>query len=208
MNLISNCCAAAYIYRDYLKVQYPNPFIWSSIATYDDMHNLIKNYKNINFNNVEMIKFCDYIPITYWTEYNKQYKYLTGLKVDNTFNVFWVHNYYDPNCKTPKICGGEVYYYKNYEYTLDNWYKRIKRMNLNEKPIFMVLTQRNHGSTFENSLQLLKDFPDENIIMITSFKELLQYNTKTHHVYFTPCVDRSPEWILKEMYNQIDFNFT
>ena len=207
MNLISNCCAGAYIYRDYLKIQYPNPFMWSSIATYEDQYNLIKYYHKINFRNVELIKFSDYIPITYWKDFSTQYHFLMGLNVDNTFKVFWVHNYYDPTCKTPKNIGGEVYYCRNYEYTLDKWNERIERMNLQESPIFVILTQRNHGLTHDDSVSLLNSFPDAHIIMITSWEDLLKHNTPTHHIYYTHCVDRSPEWILKEIYNQIDFNF-
>lgn len=208
MNIISNCCAGAYIYRDYLKVQYPNPFIWSSIITLNDLYGLIQKYNSIDFENVSLIKFADHIPLyPYWTDFQNQYRYLTGLSVDNTFNVFWTHNYYDPNCNVPKVLGGEVYYCKNYEYTLENWNKRIKRMDMADKPIFLLLTQRSHYLNFEETSKLLKDFPDENMIIITAFRELLKYNTNNHRIYYTPWVDRSPEPILKELYNSMDFNF-
>lgn len=210
MQIISDCCAGAYIYRDYLKIQYPNPFIWNTILL-KDMYNLIKNYHRINFNNIELIRFKDHIPLSFFQGdkfMELQYNTLTGLRIDNIFNVFWTHNYYDKNAIIPRKQGGEVFYYKNYELTLENWNKRIIRLDKNEKPIFMIITQKNKFGTREDYVKLLNDFPNENIVIITADKELLKYNTQNHRIYYNFCVDRSPEPILKEIYNELNLDFS
>ena len=208
MNIIADCCSGGYLYKDYFKTQYPNPFIWCSILV-KDMYELIKNYENIKFNNVKLIRMKDYVPISFFLGdkiKEKHYETLCGLNIDNKFNVYFTHNVYDANAKEPKQIGSEIFYYKNFEYTLQNWEKRIQRF-VKENPIFFIITQKNKFGTFEDYVKLLNDFPDANIIMITSDKRLLDFNTKNHRIYFNPMVDRSPEPILKEMYNQIDFNF-
>ena len=203
MNIISNCCAGGYIYRDYLKIQYPNPFIWCFIP-FNDYYTLIKNYKTMNFENVELIK---YNTIFSRKEDLTDFQYNTnvGLCIDKKVKIGWPHNYYSPHDSLPRIYNCEVYYNKNWELTLDNWNKRIVRSNVKEKPIWLFLTQNIVDFNLENTKKILNDFPDEQMIVITSFKELLSYNTQKHKIYFNRCVERSPEFILKETNLSFDF---
>lgn len=209
MNLISDCCFGAYVYRDYLKIEYQNPFIWSSILL-KDMASLIKNYAVINFSKVKLIRFRDHVSTDFFCGDKfmlSQYNTLTGLEVDGKFKVFWTHNYYDPTATVPKKLGGEVYYCKNYLYTVNNWFKRMPRMANAGKPVFSLITQKNKFGTVSEYKQLLNECAEADIIMITSTKELLEFNTKHHRIYFNADVDRSPEFILREMYKDINFIF-
>lgn len=55
MNLICNSCVGGFIYKNELKSQFKNPFIWN-IIDFNSMLYLVKNYENVNFNNYELIK--------------------------------------------------------------------------------------------------------------------------------------------------------
>ena len=205
MNIISNCCAGGYLYRDYLKTQYPNPFIWSKIP-FKDYYELMKHYKELNFNNIDIIRYKDFVSradtkgITEW-----QHLTNVGIRIDNRVNVFYPHNYYSPADKTPRIVNCEVYYNKNYELTLNNWVKRITRSNITEHPIWVILTQANKKFTKDNTEKLLNDFKTENIVVITSFKDLLNLNTTNHRIYYNNNVERSPQAVLWE--TKINLNF-
>lgn len=197
MNIISNCCAGAYYYRDYLKSQYQNPFIWNIISSYD-IYNLIKNYDHIDFTNYEMIKYDRYFKTGLNGVVESQYHYVVGLNIDNTFNVFYPHNYYDPKRKTPVIDNACCWYYRNFEYTVDNYEKRVRRMLLSkEPPIYLILTQNQLNYTEEISNRILSDFINDQIIMITSYKSLQKLATTKHRIILTENINISPQDVLK-----------
>ena len=54
MLIISNSCVGGFLYRDFYKVQYNNPFIWSSIPV-EEMIKMINNFNNINWYNYKII---------------------------------------------------------------------------------------------------------------------------------------------------------
>lgn len=55
MNIITNNCLGGFIYRDILKTEYQNPFIWTYIKTNEFIF-LCENYNKINFHNYELSK--------------------------------------------------------------------------------------------------------------------------------------------------------
>ena len=205
MNIISNCCAGGYIYRDFLKMKYPNPFIWCKI-NFVDYYALMQNYKIINFENVIPIRFKDYIHRKDCLDLTEhQYNTNVGLMVDDKIKIFWPHNYFSPNDKTPRIQDCLVFTDKNWIYTLDNWNKRLIRSDIKDNPTWVILTQQNKQFTIENTTKLLNDFPNEKIIVFTSFHELLSLATANHKIYFNRDVERNPNLILHETRFSLDF---
>lgn len=54
MNIISNTCLGAALYKFGFKIPFSNPFCWSFID-FNSMFYLIKNYENINFRNFKLL---------------------------------------------------------------------------------------------------------------------------------------------------------
>ena len=205
MNIISNCCAGGYIYRDFLKIKYPNPFIWCKIK-FTDYYALMQNYKTIDFENAIPIRFKDYIDrkdCPDLTEY--QYNTNVGLMIDDKIKIFWPHNLFSPNDKTPRIQDCFAFSDKNWIYTLENWNKRLIRSNIKDDPTWVILTQQNKQFTIENTTKLLNDFQNEKIIVFTSFRELFPLATPNHKIYFNRNVERNPNVILHETRFSLDF---
>lgn len=205
LNIISNCCAGGFIYRDFLKIKYQNPFIWN--LTYDDdILKLIDLYDTINFNNIKLIRFKDFFSADYALGAPaSQYNFLCGIEIDNKIKIFWPHNYYDPNCKKPTIRNydNNIYYYKNYQLTIDNYMKRLNRNN--SKPVFLLLTQ-NKLLNLNTATKICK-LQNKNIIIITQYKELLKFNSRNIKIIFYEKINQSPLLILKDLYNELNFTF-
>ena len=123
MNLISNTCTGVLVYKDYLKIEYNNPFCWNFI---DDInyYNLIKNFEKLNFNNYELIKTED------WKFY---------IKIDNLVTIYYPHYKFSKDYNKITTINDDIYYNKIWEYIVEKYEIRTKRMlQLNENPIFIV----------------------------------------------------------------------
>ena len=120
MNIISNSCLGSYITRDYLNEPYSNPFCWSVI---DDVSiiNLIKNYKNINFNKYELTKDKN------WNFY---------ITIDKLVKVWYVHYRFSKNDNKIRKNDVDVFYNRIWEYIIKCYETRLKRMK--EEPIFVL----------------------------------------------------------------------
>lgn len=70
MNIISNRCIGAYIYRDIIKTKFQNPFVWSRINK-QYFNYLFEHYSIINFYNYELGKIDDELSIFYLNIDNK-----------------------------------------------------------------------------------------------------------------------------------------
>lgn len=84
MNIIANDCAGAYIYKDHLKRDFMNPFIWSSI----DIANFIKLiefYNTIDFKNIQCKLIFNESGIC------KQKSYIPKIIIDNQIEVNYFH---------------------------------------------------------------------------------------------------------------------
>ena len=166
----------------------------------------MQNYKTINFENVIPIRFKDYVQRKNCLDLTEhQYNTNVGLMVDDKIKIFWPHNYFSPNDKTPRIQDCLVFTDKNWIYTLDNWNKRLIRSDIKDNPTWVILTQQNKQFTIENTTKLLNDFPNEKIIIFTSFRELLSLTTAHHKIYFNRDVERNPNLILHETHFSLDF---
>lgn len=123
MNLISNTCTGALVYRDYLKQIYNNPFCWNYIDC-ESYYKLITNFEQINFNNYELIKKDN------WNFY---------IKIDNLVMVYYPHYKFSKEYNEVTPLKDDVYYNKIWEYIIEKYKTRTKRMlELNERPIFII----------------------------------------------------------------------
>lgn len=124
MNLISHNCLAGNIYKNHLKEEFNNPFIWT-VIDFNSMLYLIQNWNKINFKNYELIK-------------DEQWNF--SIIIDNKVKVQYVHYKFNPNCKTPRLDNvGSIHYYKIWEYIIQKYEERTKRMlEKNENPIFCI----------------------------------------------------------------------
>ena len=164
MNLIGNNCLASRIYK-INNIQFNNPFIWCSIK-FSDFIEIIKNFNNINFNNIE-VKF---------NECKRTNNLSPVIRCDNLFDVHYIHYIEDEKCITPihKPSKGQVdlFYYDILSYAKNKWFERLNRMS--EKPIFIysfnyrykTLESYNNASeqdiqTYKNQVKQLYDISKE-----------------------------------------------
>lgn len=137
MNLISNTCTGALVYRDYFKSPYNNPFCWNFIDA-ENYYNLIINFENINFSNYDLIRKDT------WKFY---------IKIDNLVTVYYPHYRFSKYYNKVTQIKDDVFYNKIWEYIVEKYESRAKRMiNLNEVPVFIV------GSTNKGQLYSKEQF--------------------------------------------------
>lgn len=138
MNIISNNCAGGYLYRDVLKLEYPNPFIWTQVSA-KEFIKLIENYDKINFKNYEMLKMQkkDFTENGDFGEHKWLSQHPLGLRIDDTFTLWFPHILYKADAIRPQTVNTNVYYKRHYELVIDTYIKRLARMK--EEPVFMIL---------------------------------------------------------------------
>ena len=124
MNLIGNTCVASYITRDFLKQQFSNPFCWN-IIDYDSMYHLINHWSEIDFLNFTI---------------EKDDKWNLSIIIDGNVKVQYIHYHFDRNCASPKVRGNDVYYNKIWEFCVDKYKSRVKKMlEAKEDPTFILV---------------------------------------------------------------------
>ena len=153
MNIITNNCLGGFLYRDILKQQYANPFIWTSIDI-KSYNTMFINYYNINFNNY-IIK----------TENNTKDSFY-HIIIDNNYDIRFGHILFSNSDNIPRLVNngfsGDIYYNKPWEYINNNYLKRLKRMV--EPPVFIWFDlYETHNYDIQNIANNLK----RNIIILT-----------------------------------------
>lgn len=120
MSLISNSCVTGYLYKDYFKIPFQNPFIWSYIDI-NSFINLMINYQTLNYNNIKM-------------------ENTNHIIIDGLVDVHYLHYVKDSTYNVPTyIKSDNTIRYKNIEdYVIDKYKSRLKRMSVNEEPIFII----------------------------------------------------------------------
>ena len=172
INVVSSSCVGGYIMRDFLKIEYINPFVWSYIP-FEDFFNLIKYWDEINFRNFTVEAIGN----------NPSNGYKTV--IDNKVNVYWHHYKYDENVlDEPKIVNVNVLYYKIDEYIKKKYEERVERM-LKSKidPIFIF------GDSFKRC--------GKNVFNEIRKKELLNIQSK----YKIICLDSEKYKIYESNFN-------
>ena len=118
MNIISNRCIGAYIYRDIIKTKFQNPFVWSRINK-QYFNYLFEHYSIINFYNYELGKIDDELSMFY-------------LNIDNKVRVEYRHIVFDADCKEQKNIKNTPW-----ELVVSNYDKSLKRMKA--EPLFFYM---------------------------------------------------------------------
>lgn len=118
MNILSTNCLGAFTYRDVLYIPYNNPFIWTTFL-FKDFKTLITDYEKINFKNVEMYKEGN----GFLNNFN--------LRIDDKITLKNTHIFFDKNQSIPLKKNNCVFYNKPWEYIIEKYNNRIKRMDNN-----------------------------------------------------------------------------
>lgn len=180
MNLICNSCLGARLYQ-LNKLEYKNPFMWN-IITANDMITLIKNYKNINFNNYELMK-SDYYSRTefYRNQFKNELKrslFIFKIRIDNQIDLHYVH--YRFNAKESKTVIKDVNVESNkiWEYVVEKYISRVKRMlSDNEAPKF-VITALESDYTLEKQQEIANLNTNYKIVMLCDNPEKIKVSNQ------------------------------
>ena len=127
MNLIGNCCIIGDLCEN-KHIQYFTPFVWNTFFP-DDIKVLIKEYKNIDFAKIQLVKFKD----------TKYY----GLRIDDKFTVYYIHYLYSDhdgltrNYYSKDVTGRDIE-----TYIVESYKRRLARLNTSEIPKFLFITNR------------------------------------------------------------------
>lgn len=115
MNIITNNCLGGFIYRDILKTEYQNPFIWTAI-NHLDLLSIIENFQTINFSNVIIDKEGDGLSNNFITI------------IDDRYRIYNHHVGFSKNDLIPRYEENNVFYQKPWEYIMNKYESRLKRM--------------------------------------------------------------------------------
>ena len=135
MNLISTNCAGSYVMTRN-NAPLGNPFAWAFV-TYSSVDALMDHFDDIRWSN-------------FIIERNPRAKNTFSLRIDNQLLVHYIHYRLNPKYPTPHIVGHEVESSKIWEYVVNAYIRRTKRMlQLNEPPKFLVMQNNSSGSCQE-----------------------------------------------------------
>lgn len=197
MNLICNNCFTGFFQKKN-NLRYETPFVWNRINPKDFIY-LMEHFDTINFNDIELKCNKDV----------KRYKELSvNMKsfciiIENEVFVFYNHYKYRAEAKTPVIETPDVYYYRNFEYTLNKYNERLKRMDKTKTPIFIYHSNTtNRANESENwklidkkeDLEKMIDIANKKkykFIAITQFQELENFNSDNILILYLPTTDKT-----------------
>lgn len=168
MILLSNNCFGGFIYKNILEEQYNSPFVWCRIWE-DDYFTLIKDFENINFMNFEIHKTKENEKINDLMECN------FNIIIDNKIKVFY--NHYRFSSKDDKIRkdGIDIYYNKIWEYIVEKYKERTKRMLTDKtKPIILLHCQLGHYYNIQNDIIKLCNNKKYKYILLTNTNEIIK----------------------------------
>ena len=150
MNIITNNCLGGHIYRDVLKIQYKNPFIWCFIEPF---FVFIKDYSNINFRNYRLEKLNGKL---------ERFK----IVIEDKYELKFWHYWFDKNCEILTIKDRDVYYNKIWEYIVEKYEERLSRMNPDDIRVFAYY---NNDLTLEQ-FEVLKNLSKNNKVLVFNNK--------------------------------------
>lgn len=185
MNIICNNCGGADFYH-MSKCEYTNPFIWCLIFP-EDMYALIENYDKIDFTEFDIKKLsADLAKSENWGEFNEHNRIL-GLRIDDCFDVYYTHYAFDAKCVTPERRGPNLFYCKNFEYVVDKYEERLKKLNSTEVPCFLIIAYKRHGWTEEKLNHLIKLDTKYKICIITDKR--IQSDSDNIRIFYEPTLE-------------------
>ena len=194
MNILSNCCFVGDLCEN-KHIQYLTPFVWNTFFP-DDIKVLIKEYKNIDFSKIQLVKFKD----------TKYY----GLKIDDRLSVYYVHYLYADHDGLKRdnylkeVTGRSIE-----TYIVESYKRRLARLNTTEKPKFIFITNREvhvnilgrqeTESEWQEIIDLLKEEGYEGIVF-TKFDNLHE----NENVKIVKIIDDNPRITLEQNLPLID----
>ena len=136
--IITNNCLGGYIYK-HNELQYDNPFIWTRIYI-NSFINLVKNYKDIDFQNFELLENNDLIEK--YNPYIGKHQFSINLKPD--IRIIFQHIKYDAAAKEPIIkrfneFTGDIFSRYTYKIVYETYLRRLKRFDTNKKTLFVFM---------------------------------------------------------------------
>ena len=174
LNVIADTCVGADIYKYHLKQPYQNPFCWETMDC-DSMSYLIQNYKNINFNNYELVK-------------DKNWNF--SIIIDKKVKVNYVHYHFSKKDKIIRTDKSDVFYNKIWEYIVQKYEERKERLLKNkENPIFIFGSSWNGQKCKKSTIEkIVKIKTNYKIIFVVDFdcdvkmpSNCILYKTKIFH---------------------------
>lgn len=196
MNLIGNCCISSFI-EQIAKLKHENPFTWITLD-FNSFFNLITNYQNTNWYNYELVR----------SKHPKYNTYVFDILVENKIKIRYFHYLFDPKATTIQTKGAEVRYYKIWEYVVEKYEERLKRMlNKNESPVFVAEWETLDYD--ENAFwKIEKEDLKYKLVIITNNKNLKTNNKNIlliydHHTKGDTSKDWMPAKFAQTHFNQI-----
>lgn len=144
MNIISNCCLGGFVYKDVLKQQFANPFIWAWLNQEDVVY-LVQNFDKINFKNYELSTYNN-LPL------NDEVCF--QMIIDDKIKIIYSHYQFIKNKDTLEIDRKRnmVYYNRIWEYVVAKYNERLERMcSENKSPVFLICDNREGCGTFSKT---------------------------------------------------------
>ena len=124
MNLIGNTCVASFITTKCLNEQLSNPFTYA-VLDFDSAYNLVKDYDNISWMEYELVKDEN------WNFY---------IIIENKIKIWYGHYKFDKNANGIIVKKNDVFSNKIWEYIVDKYETRVKRMLENKNPPIIIIS--------------------------------------------------------------------
>lgn len=178
MNLISNDCIGAYLYRDCFKTEYKNPFIWSSINI-DNFLILYEFYDRIDFSSYK----CDVVVNN--SGICKQNSLIPKIIIDNKVEVNYFHYIQDEKYNQPTRNDGYTLINDVKGYAIDCYKERLNLMN--ETPIFIwdVTSCKWYNKSGKNPVSVFNKISDKYQLIIYSDSVKTDINGRVTTLYKT-----------------------
>ena len=159
--IISNNCIGGFWYRDIVKTDYENPFIWCTIKL-SDFIRIIENFNTINFSNAKCI-------ISEGEMVKKSGNKWTKIFLDGKYNVFFTH-YKQSTISIPipivnrldVICPDVI------SYTENVWNKRSERIPYEKERIYVFWDDSyNSDMSLYDFITFGKEHPESKFVLFT-----------------------------------------
>ena len=199
MNLIGNCCISNFISKKVGEGN-NNPFTWIDMD-FDSLYYLMTNWENIDWNNFMLNKVkhpyqnCDLFEIV----------------IEEKVHLRYIHYLYEKTALQPKVFGENVRYCKIWEYIVQKYEERLKRMlEQKENPVF--ITEWEHMNYDEAAFwKIEKEDLKYKLVVITYNKNLKTENKNILLIYdphgrgggYKGAGNRFPQWYANTYYNKI-----
>lgn len=144
MNVISTNCAGSYIMTSGTQ-PLGNPFAWA-FTPYKSIRVLLEQFNEINFANIKLSE-------------STRWKGTYTLTIDDIVDIYYIHYHFNPMRITPYKENNDISMCNIWEYIIDKYLLRTKRMIRNgEQPSFLILQNNSCGSTNE-FIELYNAYP-------------------------------------------------